>query len=140
MAGYYTFIGAQSRFGLLLLRLMTGIVFTYHGYQKFFVIGVGGVTGFFEKIGIPLAQVTAPCIATLEFVGGILLILGIFTRVVAGLFTIEFIVATYAAWVLLGRGYSGSELELMLLFSSFLLATHGSGVYALHARLRLPGE
>lgn len=140
MRSYYSALGAQSTFGLLLLRLMTAIVLTYHGYQKVFVMGLGAVAGFFSKIGIPAAQITGPFIGVLELVGGILLFLGIYTRLLSTLFAIEFIVASYAAWVLLGRGYSGSELELMLLFSNVLLATHGAGRYALHSTLRLPGE
>jgi len=133
-------LGAQSGFGLFLLRLMTSIVLIYHGYQKVFVIGLSGVAGFFDKIGIFLPQITGPFIGLLELIGGILLFLGIFTRLLGTLFVIEFLVATYAKWVLMDKGYAGSELELMLLFSCVLLATHGSGRYALHSRLRLPAE
>jgi putative oxidoreductase len=140
MRSYYSALGAQSTFGLFLLRLMTGIVLTYHGYQKVFVIGLNGVAGFFGKIGIIMPQITGPFVGVLELVGGILLFLGIYTRLFASLFTIEFIVATYAQWVLMGKGYPGSELELMLVFSCVLLATHGSGRYSLHSTLHLPGE
>jgi len=85
MRGYYSALGAQSPFGLLLLRLMTAIVLTYHGYQKVFVIGLNGVAGFFGKIGIVIPQITGPFIGVLELVGGILLFLGIYTRLLASL-------------------------------------------------------
>lgn len=140
MRGYYSALGAQSSFGLVLLRLMTSIVLVYHGYQKVFVIGLSGVAGFFEKIGIFLPQLTGPFIGLLELIGGILLFLGIFTRLLATLFTIEFIVAAYAAWALMNKGYAGSELELMMVFSCILLATNGPGRYSLHSALRLPAE
>ena len=140
MRSLYSALGAQSGFGLVLLRLMTAIVFTYHGYQKVFVMGLSNVAGFFDKIGIPLAQISGPFIGLLELIGGILLFLGIFTRLLSTLFAIEFIVATFAKWVLMSKGYDGSELELMLLFSCVLLATHGAGKYALHSMLRLPPE
>jgi uncharacterized membrane protein YphA (DoxX/SURF4 family) len=76
----------------------------------------------------------------LELIGGIVLFLGIFTRLLAAVFTIEYIVAAYAVWVLMSKGYAGSELELMLVFACVLLATHGSGRYSLHSALRLPPE
>lgn len=136
----YATLGAQSGIALVLLRLMTAIVFMYHGYQKVFVMGLGAVAQFFNQIGIPASQVTGPFIGLLESIGGILLFLGVWTRTLGILFAIEFIVATYAKWFLMGKGYAGSELELMLLFSSLLLATHGGGRYALHSTLRLPGE
>jgi putative oxidoreductase len=140
MRSYYSALGAQSGIGLVLLRLMTSIVLVYHGYQKIFVTGLGGVAGFFEKIGIILPQITGPFVGLLEFVGGILLFLGIFTRLLASLFVIEFIVAAYAQWILMNKGYIGSELELMIVFSCVLLATNGAGRYALHSALRLPAE
>jgi putative oxidoreductase len=140
MRSYYVALGGQSSLGLVLLRAMTGIVLFYHGYQKCFVIGLSNVAGFFEKIGIPLSQITGPFIGLLELIGGALLFFGVYTRTLASLFTIEFIVATYAKWILMDKGYAGSELELMILFASILLATNGAGRYALHGMLRLPGE
>jgi putative oxidoreductase len=132
---YVAVLQGQRDPAYTLLRIMTGIVLTYHGYQKIFVIGLNGVAGFFGKIGIPLSQISGPFIGILEFVGGILVILGLFTRLLGALFAIEFIVATYAAWVLLGKGYGGSELELMLLFANVLIATHGSGRYSVGMRM-----
>jgi putative oxidoreductase len=140
MRSYYVALGSQSSAGVFLLRVMTSIVFIYHGYQKVFVMGLSNVAGFFEKISMPLPQVSGPFIGLLEFIGGILLLLGIFTRLLSTLFAIEFIVATYAKWVLMDKGYAGSELELMLLVSCVLLATHGAGRWSLHGMLRLPSE
>lgn len=137
MQRYLSPIAAQSHFGYTLIRLMTGIVLTFHGYQKVFVIHLSGVAGFFEKIGIPLPQITGPFIGLLELVGGVLLFFGIFTRLLGLLFAIEFVVASYAAWILLGKGYAGSELELMLLFSCILIATNGPGRHALDVQLKL---
>jgi putative oxidoreductase len=129
-------LAAQSSLGYALLRLMAGIVLFYHGYQKVFVMGLGTVAGFFEKIGIFLPQITGPFIGLLELIGGALLFLGLFTRYVAALFAIEFIVASYAAWVLMDRGYGKSELELLILFAGILFATNGAGKYSLDAVFR----
>lgn len=129
-------LSAQKDLAYLLVRLMTGIVLTYHGYQKVFVMGLDNVAGFFTKIGIPLPQISGPFIGLLELIGGILLLLGLFTRYLGLIFAIEFIVASYTVWVLLGKGYGGSELEFMLLFASFLLATHGGGKYSLDRQMK----
>lgn len=140
MRSYYVALGSQSSLALVLLRVMTAIVLFYHGYQKVFVIGLGNVANFFGQIGIPVSQITGPFIGLLELIGGALLFFGIYTRTLASLFTIEFIVATFAKWHLMDKGYAGSELELMILFSCLLLATNGAGRYSLHGMLRLPGE
>jgi len=131
-------LAAQSSLGYALLRLMVGIVLFYHGYQKVFVMSLGKVAGFFESIGIFLPQITGPFIGLLELIGGALLFLGLFTRYLSALFAIEFIVATYASWMLMDRGYGKSELELLLLFAGVLFATNGAGKYSLDAVFRRP--
>ena len=65
--------------GLAVLRVVVGIVFVYHGYDKFFATGIAGTTGFFTQIGAPLPGVAAPLVAVLEFAGGIALIRTLYT-------------------------------------------------------------
>ncbi|MBI4082597.1 MAG: DoxX family protein [Candidatus Lambdaproteobacteria bacterium] len=129
-------LAAQSSLGYAVIRVMVGIVLVFHGYQKVFVMGFGAVIDFFGKVGIPLAQVAAPFVALLEVIGGVLLILGLFTRYLSAVFAIEFVVATYTVWILLGKGYAGSELELMILCTAVLLATNGAGRYSLDTLLK----
>ena len=68
---------------LALLRVVVGIVFVAHGWQKFFQIGIPGVTGWFTQIGAPFPTISAPFIATLELAGGAALIAGLFARPIA---------------------------------------------------------
>lgn len=131
-------LAGQSAIGYFLLRVLTGIILALSGYNKFFGIGIGAITSNFEKWGIPLAQVSAPFIALLELVGGILLILGLFTRYVAVLFAIEFIVATWTKWAPIGAGWTGSRLEFMILFAAVLYATNGSGAYSVDSKIGQP--
>ncbi len=81
--------------GLAIMRVMIGAMYTAHGAQKLFTMGVPGVTGFFTQAGIPLPHVAAPFIALLEFAGGILLVLGVATRLIALLFALEMCGAIY---------------------------------------------
>ncbi len=121
--------GINPDWGVTLVRVMTGLVFAVHGFQKF-AGGLGGVTAFFTKLAIPLPGVMAPLIAVLELIGGILLILGVGTRVVAALFTAQMLVATL--WVQIPHGgWNGSELERMLLVAAVLLVVGGPGAAAL---------
>jgi putative oxidoreductase len=99
-------------------------------------MGLGAVSGFFDKIGIFLPQISGPFIGLLELIGGALLFVGLFSRYLALLFAIEFIVASYAAWVLMNKGYGGAELELMLLATSIMIATNGAGSFSLDAIIR----
>lgn len=79
----------------LLTRLVLGIGFYYTGKGK--LGNLEKITGFFTDLGIPFPHANAVFIATLEFVGGICLVLGLGTRVFAGLLSCTMIVALLTA-------------------------------------------
>ena len=108
---------------------MTGLLFAVHGYQKF-ARGLGDVSVYFAKISIPFPGVMAPFIATLELVGGILLIIGLFTRVVSALFALEMLVTTVWVKLALGAGWNASDLDRMLLGAGILMVLAGPGAAA----------
>jgi putative oxidoreductase len=80
----------QSLF-LLAIRLYWGIQFSITGWGK--LGNLEKVTGFFASLGIPAPGLTAHFIATLEFAGGILLALGLGSRLIALLLTCNMLVA-----------------------------------------------
>lgn len=121
--------GVRPDWGITVVRLMTGLIFAIHGYQKF-AGGLGGVTAFFEKVAIPFPGLMAPFIAILELVGGLLLLVGVTTRVIGVLLAVEMLVTTL--WVQLpGRGWNASELDRMLLVACVLFVLAGPGAAAL---------
>jgi putative oxidoreductase len=88
----------------VLMRLMAGGVFLSEGILKFVYTNQG--VGRFTKIGIPAPELTANFVGSLEIVGGVLLIAGLFTRVIAIPFIIEMIVAILTTKISLYLGTS----------------------------------
>jgi uncharacterized membrane protein YphA (DoxX/SURF4 family) len=66
----------------ILIRLLVGVVFLSEGVQKFLFPVTLGV-GRFLKIGIPAPHFFAPFVGVVEIVCGMLLIIGLFTRLAA---------------------------------------------------------
>src|SRR5580700_8008048 len=127
--------------GIAILRIVVGIVFAAHGAQKLFTIGIGGVTHMFQGLGIPMAHIAAIVVTLVEFVGGIALILGLFTRYAAILLAIDMAVAVLK--VHLHNGFfsskGGHEFPLILLAACVALALAGPGSPTL-ARLAKSGR
>src|ERR1700758_5622679 len=80
---------------LLAVRLYWGFQFTQTGWGK--LHNLAKITGFFASLNIPLPGFAAPFVSTLELVGGVLLMLGLFTRPVALLLTCNMFVAYWTA-------------------------------------------
>jgi putative oxidoreductase len=118
--------------GLAILRVVVGVVFVAHGAQKLFVYGLGGVSGNFDQMGIPAADVTAPLVAFVEFLGGLALVAGLLTRLAAvGLSAVMLGAITL---VHLPAGFfapRGVEFPLTLLAASVALAVMGAGRWSL---------
>jgi putative oxidoreductase len=88
----------------LLIRLMAGAVFVSEGVLKFVYTNQG--VGRFTKLGFPFPGATATAIAVFEIVGGMMLIGGLLTRLVAIGFSIEMTVAIITTKIALFLGTS----------------------------------
>lgn len=123
--------------GLLILRVVVGLVFAVHGAQKFFLFGIDGTAGFFGSLGIPLPQVAAIVVILLELGGGLALLIGLGTRYVAGLLAVNMLVAL--ATVHLPNGFfvdgNGFEFVLVLLAAALFFVLNGGGSLAVDRRL-----
>jgi len=119
--------GSLQSWGLTVLRLVVGIVFFMHGYQKLLKMGIHGVAGFFGHLGIPFPIVAAVLVTLLEFVGGILLITGLATRIPAALLAIDMLVAIFTVHMKNGFFGMGVEFPLTLVAGLICLALAGGG-------------
>jgi putative oxidoreductase len=123
--------------GLLILRLVVGLLFVGHGAQKLFGIwgghGLKGTAGFFEQIGLKPGHIHASAAGVMEFGGGALIALGLFTPFAAAaliaVMTAAVITVHYAKGVWASDG--GYEYNLVLAAAAFALAGTGAGAWSL---------
>lgn len=117
-----------AKYGMLPLRIVVGLVFLMHGAQKLFVFGLGGTTDIMGKLGLPLPALCAIIVIAVELLGGLAIVLGVFTRVAGALLAFEMLIAILVAR--LSGGFFapyGYEFELTLLGASLTFALHGPG-------------
>ncbi|MEX0610827.1 MAG: DoxX family protein [Pirellulales bacterium] len=125
---------------VVIIRLLVGTVFVSEGIQKFlFPAEVGA--GRFEKIGFPSPEIVAPFVGCFEIACGILLLLGLLTRLAVMPLIVVMLTAigTTKIHFLLNEGFWKMAHEArtdwsMLLGLLFLLFV-GAGQWSLDARL-----
>lgn len=112
--------------GLLIIRIVVGAAFIYHGYTK--IAGLTGTVGFFGQMGIPAFITYLVVIA--EFFGGIAILIGLYTRIAA----LAIGVVMIGAIVLVHLERGGIELPLVFLATTLGLAFLGAGQYSIDAK------
>ena len=116
------------KWGMLPLRIVVGLVFLMHGAQKLFVFGLSGTADIMGKLGLPLPFVCATVVIAVELLGGLAILLGVFTRIAGALLAFEMVVAILVAR-LHGGFFApyGYEFELTLLGACLTFALNGPG-------------
>ena len=123
---------------LLIMRLALGAIIVAHGYQKVF----GGMHHHVEWVSsMGLPGWTAYLSAAAEFLGGLLLLAGLFTRVAAFAICIDLSVAIWKVHLHNGlTGNGGMELPLAVATLAFALIFFGAGPIAMDHILRGGGS
>ena len=124
----------------LLIRILVGWVFLSEGIQKFLFPDALGV-GRFVKIGIPWPQVMAPFVGVVEIVCGVLLLVGLITRLASIPLLIDICVALYSTKIItLAKNGLWSTLheartDVSMLLGLIFLLLVGGGTLSLDARV-----
>ncbi|MGG1684611.1 DoxX family protein [Pseudalkalibacillus sp. NRS-1564] len=121
--------------GLLTIRLVVGMLFFAHGFLKFSE-GITNTVAFFETIGI--SGFLAYVVAIVELTGGVLMILGLETRIVSVLFSMILLGALLFVKRSTGM-LGGYELDIAFLAMSVSLFLGGGGPYSLSTYLKRKG-
>ncbi|WP_028608484.1 DoxX family protein [Paenibacillus harenae] len=125
--------------GLLIVRVVVGLLFVGHGAQKLFGwfggYGPKGTGGWLESIGVKPGVAMAVLAGLMELAGGILFAAGLFTPLAAALIVLTMLVAIVKVhgqnglWVT-ANGY---EYNLVLIAIAIGVALTGAGAYSLDA-------
>jgi len=130
----------QTDAALLILRLITGVTFAAHGWQKLFVFGPENLAAGFGQMGVPFPALTGLLVGLLEFGGGILLAVGVLTRLMSLGLAITMLGALFL--VHLDAGFfmpNGYEFVLTLFGASVSLLLMGAGGVSVDAMLARRG-
>src|SRR5215813_3687334 len=111
--------------GILFLRVLVGVPIAAHGLQKLFGwfggYGLKGTGGFFETLGFRPGVMFAAMAGLSELVGGLLLVLGLFTSVGAAAVLGEMLVAMVSVHLRNGFFATNNGIELPFLFAAAAL-------------------
>ena len=141
---FYDRLVSVSRYGqcafLLCIRLYWGYQLAQSGWGK--LHHLEKVTEYFQSINVPMAGMTAHMVALLELVGGILLILGLASRPISAVLTINLIAAYWygdheallAFFSDPGKFYAADPFTF--LFVSLIILLFGPGVVSVDALIR----
>lgn len=122
---------------LLAIRVMTAIVFLFHGSQKLFGAfgghGIEGTAGWMESIDIPFPTLSATLAGGTEFVGGIALLTGVLMRTMSLPLAFAMLVGAFTAHSGFDVTQGGMEYPLVLAVVVLALGVSGPGRFSVGA-------
>ena len=123
---------ASADIGLLVVRVWFGLVLAFgHGLSK--VLNLGGFIDGVGKRGLPLPELLGPAAALSEFLGGILLAIGLLSRVSATFIAITMLVAAFHVHA--ADPFAKKEFALAYAVAALAVLAAGPGRFSLDARL-----
>ena len=131
---------STASLGLLIFRLALGFTSLMHGFQKAFLNGPTAQGAIFAKMGIPAPELSAYFTIGAELIGGIMLLLGIGTRIAAAAITIAMagayiFVHVNAPFIIDPKTGAGFEYVFVLGMAAIMFILVGGGKYSIDALL-----
>ena len=137
----------MERYGLAVLRLMVGIIFSAHGAQHLFGIwggaGLAGTAASFDSIGLSPGFPLAVAVGVIEFGGGLLLLAGALTPYVSialivvmlgAMWKVHLANGFFINWAMTPGVGHGVEYNLMLIAALLCLTLGGPGALSIDHR------
>ncbi len=133
----HTLLKSNAGFAALALRVPVGVILAAHGAQKLFGwfggYGLQGTGQWMASIGLEPGVLMAFLAGSVEFFGGLALVLGVLTRPAAAVGAVTMLVAIFSAHI--GNGLflsnNGYEYALALFAATLALTLQGAGRYAI---------
>jgi len=125
-------------YAITLLRVSLGILFLAHGLLKVFVFTLPGTAQFFQSVGLP--GIMAYGVTPMEIIGGLMLIVGLYSRWVALVLFPILLVASIKVhgangWLFTNEG-GGWEFPAFFAVATLVQFLLGDGAYGVTARLQ----
>jgi len=132
-----------AEFAPLVVRATVGVIMAAHGLQKL-LTGPGNFGGFLAQLGVPAPGLMGYVVTLVELGGGILLVVGLLSRLAALLLTVNLVVAILLVKVGVGflspqGGGAGAELDLALIAGFLAILFAGPGRISLDHTLGIEG-
>jgi putative oxidoreductase len=129
--------GFTSDLAYLIVRVTAGLMLIPHGWAKVMNLGVDRVATSLGNYGVPSPKPFAIIIMVLETIGGIMIALGLFTRIVAAMLVVEFLVIIFVAHWPKGYAVGAGGVEFPLMWGLLLLAVllRGGGPWSVDRKL-----
>jgi putative oxidoreductase len=126
--------------GLLVIRVIVGLTFFMHGWQKLVDNGLNATEQGFDAMGAPLPAITSVIVTFVELIGGAALILGALTRIVTLLLLVDMLVAMFVVHIDNGFFAMNNGFELVFLLGGVALGLFltGPGRYSVDEAMGLP--
>lgn len=129
---------------LLITRIVVGVILVVRGWHRWVVTGLDAQTDFLRQHGVPNPDIAALVATLLEVIGGILLVIGALTPVVALAIVVEQgLVIAWTKWfrgLSLAGPYGGFEYNLVLACTCLLLTVYGAGRISVDRFFRRPSR
>ena len=119
-----------------LMRCCLGLMLVPHGFGKLFLADLPHTVPNMVKMGLPMPVLWAYWIGILEFFGGLLLAVGLFTRIVAAMIAVEMaVICFFVLWPNYGWTNRGIEYPLMMGIFALAMFLRGGGPLSLDRRI-----
>ncbi len=111
--------------GIAIVRIMVGGILISHGWQLFEIQSMDGFTGLLLNMSLPFQEAMSYTGKVVELAGGLLLILGLFTRLMSALLFLNYGFITFIMGT--GKIFTADQHPFLLALFSLLFFFAGAG-------------